>query len=96
LFEDEFGPSNTATLSSTWAPVGEQPIIPCKQKKRERVTGFGTINPPMGQLSVGFAEKGNYQSFKKHLKKLLHIYREKSKIIVYTKLGYNMILFLIL
>jgi len=52
LFEDEFSLSNTATLSSTWAPIGEQPTIPCKQAKKERVTGFGTINPQSGQLVV--------------------------------------------
>jgi transposase len=84
LFEDEFSLSNTATLSHTWAPVGEQPVIPCKQAKRERVTGFGSINPLTGRLTVNFADKGNYLSFKKHLKKLLYLYRDKAKIIVYV------------
>jgi len=35
------------------------------------------------KLTVNFAEKGNYQSFKRHLKKLLYTYRDKSNIIVY-------------
>jgi transposase len=83
LFEDEFSLSNTATLSATWSPIGKQPEIPCKQRERERVTGFGTINPVTGQLTVNFADKGNYRSFKRHLKKLLYTYRDKSKIIVY-------------
>jgi transposase len=64
--------------------VGEQPVIPCKQAKRERITGFGSINPLTGQLAVSFAGKGNYLSFKKHLKKLLYIYRDKEKIILYA------------
>ena len=84
MFEDEFSLSNTATLSATWAPIGEQPIIACKQAKRERVTGFGSVNPLSGQLTVSFAEKGNCQSFKKHLKKVLRAYQDKSKIIIYV------------
>jgi transposase len=64
--------------------VGEQPTVACKQAKRERVTGFGSVNPLTGQLTVSFAERGNYRSFKKHLKKLLHVYKDKTKIIIYV------------
>jgi hypothetical protein len=84
LFEDEFSLSNTATLSSTWAPVGEQPVIPCKQAKRERVTGMGSINPLTGQLTVNFVDRGNYKTFEKHLYKVLFAYRKKQKIIIYV------------
>jgi len=76
--------SNTATLSSTWSPVGEQPIISCKQAKRERVTGFGSINPLTGQLVVNFAPKGNTITFKKHLKTILKTCKSKQKIILYV------------
>jgi transposase len=76
--------SNTATLSYTWAPVGEQPVISCKQIKKERVTGFGTVNPLTGQLTVNFAPKGNTVTFKKHLKSVLRAYKDKKKIIVYV------------
>jgi transposase len=64
--------------------VGEQPVIPCKQAKRERVTGFGTVNPITGQLTGNFAQKGNTKTFKKHLKKILRTYRDKQKIILYV------------
>jgi transposase len=64
--------------------VGEQPVISCKQAKRERVTGFGSVNPLTGQLVVNFAHKGNTASFKKHLRKILRTYRGKRKIIVYV------------
>ncbi len=84
LFQDEFSLSNTATLSSSWAPKGKQPEILCKQRKRERVTGFGCVNPLSGQLTVNFEEKGNYFSFKKHLRKVLKEYAHKSKIIMYV------------
>jgi transposase len=84
LFEDEFSLSNTATLSSTWSPVGEQPIISCKQAKRERVTGFGSVHPQSGQLAVNFAPKGNTLTFKKHLRTILRTYKHKRKIILYV------------
>jgi hypothetical protein len=74
LFEDEFSLSNTATLSTMWSPKGKQPEIDCKQAKKERVTGFGTINPLSGQLVASFARKGNANTFKKHLKKVLRAY----------------------
>ena len=84
LFEDEFSLSNTATISSSWAPIGEQPIISCKQARRERVTGFGSINPQTGQLIVNFAQKGNAVTFKKHLRKILRTCKDKRKIVLYV------------
>lgn len=53
-----------------------------KQRRRERKTAMGSYNFETGQITVSFHEKGNYKSFKKHLKKVLHIYRKHSKIIV--------------
>ena len=76
--------SNTATLSSTWAPVGEQPVVSCKQARKERVTAFGSINPQTGQLVANFAQKGNTVTFKKHLRAVLRAYKDKRKIIVYV------------
>ena len=84
MFEDEFSLSNTATLSSTWAPVGEQPTVSCKQSKKERVTGFGSLNPLTGQIVAGFAPKGNTETFKKHLRAILRAYKGIKKIIVYV------------
>jgi transposase len=83
LFEDEFSLSNTATPASTWRPVNEQPKIQCTQKKRGRVTGWGSIHPLTGQLVAGFAQSGNTQTFKKHLRKVLYTCRGMKKIILY-------------
>ena len=66
LFEDEFSLSNTATLSYNWSIKGVQPLIECKQSRRERQTGFGSVNIKTGQIVVNFADHGNYRSFKKH------------------------------
>ena len=84
LFEDEFSLSNTATISHTWSPVGEQPKTLSIQRKRERVTGFGSVNPLTGQLIAGFAQSGNTRTFKKHLRKVLKTYQGKGKIIMYV------------
>jgi transposase len=35
-----------------------------------------------GQITINFADKGNYKTFKKHLKKLLWVYREAHKIVL--------------
>lgn len=84
LFQDEFSLSNTATLSATWAPVGHQPTAICKQAKRERVTGLGTVNYLTGQLTVNFEPHGNTSTFKKHLRKVLRDYKGKKKVIMYV------------
>jgi len=82
LFEDEFSLSNTATVSYHWSPRGRQPRALCKQRRRERQTAMGSFNIVSGQLTMSFHQKGNYQSFKKHLKKILYIYDGHSKIII--------------
>jgi len=82
LFEDEFSLSNTATLSYAWGIKGNQPVIDCKQRQRERQTTFGSLNISTGQITINFADKGNYKSFRKHIKKLLRIYRESGKIVL--------------
>ena len=84
MFQDEFSLSNTATLCATWSPKGKQPEVISKQSKKERVTGFGTVNPLTGQLVANFAEAGNANTFKKHLRKVLKAYRGKQKIIIYV------------
>ena len=84
LFQDEFSLSNTATLSATWSPKGQQPKVDCKQAKKERVTGIGSVNPITGQLIVNFEQMGNYKTFKKHLKKVINHYKDKRKIIMYV------------
>jgi gamma-glutamyltranspeptidase len=82
LFEDEFSLSNTATVHYQWGKKGKQPTISCKQRQRERQTAMGSYNFDTGQMTVTFHQKGNYQSFKRHLKKILKIYRHHSKIIM--------------
>lgn len=65
-----------------WGKKGKQPKIMCKQRGRDRRTGMGSYNYESGQITVSFHKRGNYKSFKKHLKKVLYIYRKHSKIIM--------------
>ena len=74
--------SNTATVSYSWSQKGKQPQIQCKQRARERQTVFGSYNFGTGQITVTFADRGNGKTFKKHLKKLLYVYRSSPKIIL--------------
>lgn len=82
LYEDECSMSNTATVSYQWGIKGQQPIVECKQRQRERQTVFGSYNYGSGQITVSFAERGNSITFKKHLKKVLSTYPEAEKIIM--------------
>lgn len=82
LYEDEFSLSNTATVSYQWGEKGKQPAVICKQRGRERETAMGSYNFETGQITVTFHKRGNYQSFKRHLKKILWTYRAYSKIIM--------------
>lgn len=82
LFEDEFSLSNTATIGYKWNKKGVQPQVMCKQRGRKRVTAMGSYNFETGQITVSFHQKGNYQSFKRHLKKVLYTYKNHSKIIM--------------
>jgi transposase len=82
LFEDEFSLSNTATLSYAWSVKGRQPLVKAKQRNRERKTAMGSYNFATGQMTVSFHDRGNYRTFKKHLKKVLRTYNNNSKIIV--------------
>ncbi len=57
-------------------------MIECKQHARERQTVFGSYNFDSGQITVNFANRGNAKSFKKHLKKVLYVYRDAPKILM--------------
>jgi putative transposase len=63
LFEDEISLSNTATVSYGWSIKQQQPKISQPQRKRERKTIFGAVNPDTGDLVERVEDKGNTASF---------------------------------
>jgi len=67
--------SNTAVISYKWSKKGKQPMIKQKQRGRERVTLFGSVNPISGEVIVKKTDKGNAKTFKRYLKKILNIYK---------------------
>lgn len=69
-------------MSYKWSKKGKQPKICCKQRARERRTVMGSLNYETGQVTINFHKKGNYKTFKKHIKKVLYTYRNNSKIIM--------------
>ncbi len=70
--------SNSASISYKWSEKGKQPLIKQKQKRRERVTLFGAVNPISGEVIVQKAAKGNAKTFKRYLKKILKTYKNRS------------------
>lgn len=69
-------------MGYAWSNKGSQPKVQAKQRKRERQTAMGSYNFSTGQITVSFHERGNYKTFKKHLKKILWTYKNHSKIIM--------------
>jgi len=81
--------SNTATVSYQWSARGKQPKVCCKQRRRERQTVFGTVNPLTGQIVISFENKGNATTFKKHLKKVVKSFKGKKIILILDNVRYH-------
>jgi len=89
LFEDEASLSNTATVGYAWAEKGKQPLIPMKQRQKERLTLFGSVNVIDGEVMVKMAEQGNAQTFKRYLKYLLGHFRDKKILMILDNVRYH-------
>lgn len=81
--------SNTATISYSWNTKGKQPIVNQKQKKRERQTLFGCVEPETGKVFAKRADKGNAKTFKLFLKKIMHEYKGKKVIMILDNVKYH-------
>jgi len=57
--------------------------------QRKRKTAMGSLNYETGQITVSFYEKGNYKSFKKHLKKVLYLPNHSKIILVLDNVRYH-------
>ncbi len=89
VFEDECSISNTATVSYSWSEKGKQPLITLKQRKRERQTFFGCVEPRTGIVVAKRADKGNTKSFKLFLKKVLRCYKGKKVYMILDNVRYH-------
>lgn len=89
VFQDEASLSNTATVSYSWAEKGKQPKVNQKQRKRERKTLFGCIEPKTGIVVAGKADKGNTASFFSFLLQVVKKYHEQKVVMVLDNVPYH-------
>ncbi len=81
--------SNTATISYSWSVKGKQPIIEQKQRKRERKTIFGCVEPKSGVVIASAEDKGNTATFFKFLVKVARHYEGQKVIMVVDNVRYH-------
>lgn len=81
--------SNTATVSYMWAEKGKQPRINQKQRKRERKTLFGCIEPETGIVVAGKADRGNTITFFSFLLKVTKYYGNRKVVMVLDNVPYH-------
>jgi putative transposase len=89
LFQDEASLSNTATVSYKWAEKGKQPGINQKQRKRERKTLFGCIEPKTGIVVTAKADKGNTVTFFRFLLLVAKAYQDRKIVMVLDNVPYH-------
>jgi len=89
VFEDEASLSNTATVSYKWGAKGRQPGIGQKQRKRERKTLFGCIEPRTGKVIASIEDKGNTLSFFRFMAKVARANAGKKVVMVVDNVKYH-------
>jgi len=72
-----------------WAEKGKQPRINQKQRKRERKTLFGCIEPETGIVITGKADKGNTVSFFSFLLLVAKHYQGRKVVMVLDNVPYH-------
>lgn len=72
-----------------WAEKGKQPRINQKQRKRERKTLFGCIEPETGIVVTSKADRGNTISFFSFLLLVVKTYHERKVVMVLDNVPYH-------
>lgn len=89
IYADEAGLSNTASVSYKWSEKGKQPLVKQTQRKKERVTLFGGIEPVTGKTITHIANKGNTRTFFSFLCKLVKAYAEQKIYLVLDNVRFH-------
>lgn len=89
IFEDEASLSNTASVAHLWSEKGQQPTVQQKQRKRERKTLFGCVEPKTGKVISDVAERGNTITFFKFLVKVVKCYPNQKVVMVVDNVRYH-------
>lgn len=88
--EDEAHLSSRATPGDGWAESHKRPEYQSKQSKREGVTIFGAAAPETGQTVLKTARKGNTNTFRLVLIKIMASFpRDKKIILVLDNVRYH-------
>jgi transposase len=89
VFEDEASLSNTATVSYKWGVKGKQPQVEQKQRRRERKTLFGCIEPITGKVITSVEDRGHTLTFYRFIRKVIKHYSGKKVIMVVDNVRYH-------
>ena len=89
VFEDEASLANAPSISYSWSERGKQPRIRQQQRKRERRTLFGCVEPATGKVFTHIAERGNTLSFLAFLVKVCKAYPGRKVIMVLDNVAYH-------
>lgn len=89
LYADEASLSNTASVSYQWSPKGKQPLIQQIQRKKERVTLFGAVQPQTGKVITHIAPKGNTRTFFAFLCKLCKAFTKQKIYLVLDNVRFH-------
>ena len=81
--------SNTATISHKWSIKGKQPQVEQKQRKRERKTLFGCVDPKTGIVITDVADRGNTITFFTFLVKVTKLYPQQKVTMVVDNVRYH-------
>lgn len=89
MFQDEASLSNTASVSYKWSEKGKQPKIKQKQRRRERKTLFGCVDPATGIVTTAIENRGNTVTFFKFLVKVVRLHLHRKIIMVVDNVRYH-------
>jgi len=81
--------SNTASSSYKWSEKGKQPVIEQKQRKRERRTLFGCVEPTKGKVVTQVSEKGNTLTFFQFLLTVCKLYSDQKVVMIVDNVRYH-------
>jgi transposase len=89
LFGDEASLSNTATVGYQWNIRGHQGQVAQVQRKKERRTLFGGVEPATGRVIYHDAVSGNTKTFFSFLLKTVKAYPNKKVVMVVDNVRFH-------
>jgi len=76
-------------VSYKWGEKGKQPMIEQKQRKRQRKTLFGCVEPKTGKVVTSVEDKGNTLSFFRFIVKTIKSFDGRKIVMVVDNVKYH-------